>query len=272
MMSAWGARNLTVTYGDTVALRDVSVDVREGEVLAVIGGDGAGKTTLLRALAGAVTAASGSVTAPGLASIGFMPTSAGVWRDLTVDQNIDFVAAAQSVTGANLTERRAQLLQDTGLELARDRLAGQLSGGMRQKLAFALAMIHRPPLAILDEPSTGVDPVSRVDLWRMISQAAVDGAAIIMSTTYLDEAERAARVLVLDGGVTLLAGTPADVLAGVPGHVADAVGNPDRERSWRRGRTFKEWSPADPPAGVARADDLEDAVIAATLAKEASHG
>ncbi|WP_062211019.1 ABC transporter ATP-binding protein [Demequina oxidasica] len=270
-MSAWGARELTVTYGDTVALSSVSVDVREGEVLAVVGGDGAGKTTLLRALAGAVPASAGAVDAPSLSSIGFMPTAAGVWRDLSVDQNIDFVASAQGVTGATLAERREQLLADTGLEGATKRLAGQLSGGMRQKLAFALAMIHRPPMLILDEPSTGVDPVSRVDLWRMISQAAVDGAAIIMATTYLDEAERASRVLVLDGGEVLLAGTPADVMANVPGHVADAVGTPDRARSWRRGSQFKTWSPDEPTDGAARADDLEDAVIAATLAKETSN-
>ncbi|WP_430868249.1 ABC transporter ATP-binding protein [Demequina aurantiaca] len=270
-MQGWGVRGLTVTYGDTVALDGVSVDLIEGEVLAIVGGDGAGKTTLLRALAGAVTASEGEVRAPGLASIGFMPSSAGVWRDLTVDQNIDFVAAAQGVTGAALRERRAELLGDTGLEGANKRLAGQLSGGMRQKLAFALAMIHRPPMLILDEPSTGVDPVSRIDLWRMISQAAVDGAAIIMATTYLDEAERASHVVVLDGGSVLLAGTPADVTANIPGHVADAVVTPDRVRSWRRGGQFKTWSPEDPPAGVARADDLEDAVIAATLAKEANN-
>lgn len=271
-MPAWGTRELTVNYGAKVALAGVSVDVRGGEVLAVVGGDGAGKTTLLRALAGAVAATKGEVNAPGLSRIGFMPTSAGVWRDLTVDQNIDFVAAAQGVVGAALSARRAELLADIGLAQATDRLAGELSGGMRQKLAFALAMIHRPPMLILDEPSTGVDPVSRIDLWRMISQAAVDGAAVIMSTTYLDEAERASRVVVLDGGAILLAGTPADVLASIPGHVADAVDTPDRARSWRRGRQVKEWSPENPPAGGARADDLEDAVIAATLAKGANHG
>lgn len=267
-MEGWGARGVGVTYGAVTALRNVDADARAGEVLAVIGGDGAGKTTLLRTLAGAITPTQGRVSAPTLDRIGFMPTTAGVWADLSVDENIDFVAAAQGVTGAVLRERRAALLRETGLRHVTARLAGQLSGGMRQKLAFALAMLHRPGYLILDEPSTGVDPVSRLDLWRMISQAAAGGAAIVIATTYLDEAERAARVLVLDGGAVLLAGTPEQVLAAVPGHVADAAAGSDRTRSWRRGHGLREWSPLEPPPGAARAADLEDAVIAATLAKE----
>ena len=203
--------------------------------------------------------------------IGFMPTQAGVWRDLTVDENIAFVASAQGVKGADLTQRRAELLEATGLTQATDRLAGALSGGMRQKLAFSLAMLHRPPMLLLDEPSTGVDPVSRVDLWRMIAQAAADGAAIAMATTYLDEADRASTVVVLDAGEVLLAGTPAAVLGSIPGHVRSSATRGEGAHTWRRGQQYREWLPGDPPAGTPRAADLEDAVVGAALAKEAAH-
>lgn len=264
----WGARDLSVAYGSTAALTDVTVDVAPGEVVALVGGDGAGKTTLLRALAGAVRPSSGTVSAPALRHIGFMPTSAGVWRDLSVDENIAFVAAAQGISGAELTQRRALLLEGTGLTQATTRLAGQLSGGMRQKLAFSLAMLHRPRMLLLDEPSTGVDPVSRVDLWRMIAQAAADGAAVAMATTYLDEAERASRVVVLDAGEVLLEGSPDEVLAGMPGHVTIAAAPTDRSRAWRRGHAWRQWSPESPPPGHSPAADLEDAVVGASLAKE----
>ena len=267
----WGVTDLTVTYGAVTALRSVTVSVHPGSIVAVVGGDGAGKTTLLRALAGAVRPASGSVNGPTLSHLGFMPTTAGVWRELTVDQNIDFVGASQGVSGVVLAARREELLEAAGLAAARDRAAGALSGGMRQKLAFSLAMLHRPPLLILDEPSTGVDPVSRVELWRLISTAAAEGAAVLMATTYLDEAERASRVVVLDAGEVLLAGTPAEVLENMPGHVSVVPEPSDRELAWRRGRTWRQWFPADPPAGTPRVADLEDAVVGAALAKAAVH-
>jgi ABC-2 type transport system ATP-binding protein len=267
----WGLRDVTVEYGAVTALRSVTLSVHPGRILAIVGGDGAGKTTLLRTLAGAVRPASGQVDGPTLSHLGFMPTSAGVWRELTVDENIAFVAAAQGVVGEDLRQRRAELLEATGLADATDRLAGHLSGGMRQKLAFSLAMLHRPPLLLLDEPSTGVDPVSRVDLWRMIAQAAADGAAIAMATTYLDEADRAAEVVVLDAGEVLLRGTPGEILDAIPGHVVTGGSRGAGPNTWRRGHSFREWVPGDPPPGGPRAADLEDAVVAASLAKEAAH-
>ncbi|WP_062071189.1 ABC transporter ATP-binding protein [Demequina sediminicola] len=267
----WGLHRVTVKYGDTTALDNVSLDARPGEVYAVVGGDGAGKTTALRCLAGAVNPTEGSVSTPGRRSIGFMPTAAGVWGDLSVNENIDFVAAAQGVTGQSLSDRREELLEATGLTGATSRLARQLSGGMRQKLAFSLAMLHRPDLLILDEPSTGVDPVSRIDLWRMISRATADGAAVVMATTYLDEAQRASQVLALDAGEVLIEGTPADVLTRVPGHVSIVDAPQDRALAWRRGRTWRQWSPEDPPSGQPRVEDLEDAMVAAGLSKEVTH-
>jgi len=271
----WGVHGVTFRYGRATALDDVSLDAPSGAVVALVGGDGAGKTTLLRTLAGALRPEQGTVTAPPLTDIGFMPTTSGVWRELTVDENVSFVAAAYGVRGAELRRRRESLLGTAGLDEVGDRLAGHLSGGMRQKLAFCLAMLHRPTLLVLDEPSTGVDPVSRVDLWRMISQAAARGAAVVMATTYLDEAERASSVLVLDEGRVLLSGAPAEVVAQAPGAVFRTAEPTVRSRAWRRGREYREWSP-DPTTGPTTGDgtrvavDLEDAVISASLAKEAA--
>ena len=269
----WGAYAVTVQRGDATALTDVTFLVPRGQVAAVVGGDGAGKTTLLRTLVGGVRPSTGRVSAPPQDRCGFMPTGAsGVWADLTVDENVAFVAAAHHLSGAKLAERRRSLLGAAGLEHVRARLAGALSGGMRQKLTFCLAMLHRPDLLVLDEPSTGVDPVSRVDLWRLISQAAADGTAVAMATTYLDEAERASTCLVLDQGRALTAGTPGELLAATPGTITSGQGPAaDPELSWRRGRRTHSWHPGPPAAGEQPlTPDMEDSVIAYTLADQ--HG
>ncbi|MFH8256012.1 ABC transporter ATP-binding protein [Streptomyces roseolus] len=267
----WGTHDISVAFGTTVALDRVTLPVPPGQVAAVVGGDGAGKTTLLRTLVGRVRPQSGRVHAPEGKLCGFMPTGAsGVWQDLTVTENLTFVAAAHHLSSSELADRGDRLLEAAGLDHARDRLAGALSGGMRQKLAFCLAMLHQPRLLVLDEPSTGVDPVSRVDLWRLISRAAADGAAVVMATTYLDEAERASTCLVLDGGHALAFGAPADILADVPGTITDGdtpSGAP--ERSWRRGRRTRSWHPGparpgEQPLGA----DMEDTVVALTLAHQ----
>jgi len=215
-VSGWGVSGLTVRYGRRTALHDVTLDAPAGAVSAVIGGDGAGKTTLLRALAGVVRPAAGTVRSPARRRIGYVAGASGLYDDLTVAENVAFVAAAYGVRGAELEARLAELLERTGLDGIGDRLAGRLSGGMRQKLAFALAMLHRPELLILDEPTTGVDPVSRVDLWRLIAGAAAGGAGVVVSTTYLDEADRAAWVLLLDAGRVIAAGPPEAVAAALP--------------------------------------------------------
>ena len=265
----WGAFGITVTFGAITALDRVTLPADPGQVAAVVGGDGAGKTTLLRTLMRRITPAGGHVNAPAAADCGFMPTSAsGVWQDLTVAENIAFVAAAYRLAGPGLDSRRGQLLDAAGLTQAEDRLAGSLSGGMRQKLAFCLAILHRPRLLVLDEPSTGVDPVSRVDLWRLISRAAAEGTAVVMATTYLDEAERASTCLVLDRGHQLAAGTPAEVLARAPGTLTSA-GAPagPRELSWRRGHATRSWHPGPPSPGEQPITaDMEDTVISLTLA------
>ena len=215
-MSEWGVSGLTVRYGRRTALDDVTLDVPAGAVTAVIGGDGAGKTTLLRALAGVVRPTAGTVHGPARRRIGYVAGASGLYDDLSVAENVAFVAGAYGVRGAELEARLAELLERTGLDGIGDRLAGRLSGGMRQKLAFALAMLHRPELLILDEPTTGVDPVSRVELWRLIAGAAAGGAGVVVSTAYLNEAERAASVLVLDAGRVIAAGPPEAVAAALP--------------------------------------------------------
>ena len=188
-MSGWGVSGLTVRYGRRTALDDVTLDVPAGAVTAVIGGDGAGKTTLLRALAGVARPTAGTVRSPARRRIGYVAGASGLYDDLSVAENVAFVADAYGVRGEELEARLAELLERTGLEGIGDRLAGRLSGGMRQKLAFALALLHQPELLILDEPTTGVDPVSRVELWRLIAGAAAGGAGVVVSTTYLDEAD-----------------------------------------------------------------------------------
>jgi ABC-2 type transport system ATP-binding protein len=281
----WGADDLTVRYGAKLALDEVGLEVPDGRITMVVGGDGAGKTTLLRALAGAVRPSGGGVRRPPARRLGYVSAGPGVYRDLTVDENLAFSRRAYGLRGDWLERRAAEMLERTGLAAARDRLGGQLSGGMRQKLALAMALLHQPDLLVLDEPTTGVDPVSRTELWRLLARAAAGGAAVVLSTVYLDEAARAAGVLVLDEGRTLLEGPPAELVAGTPGTLLEAATRPDSAAalrgpagdpaghgwaSWRRGPCWRLWS----PDGSARATgaepvaaDLEDAVIVASLAR-----
>ena len=267
-----GATNLCVSYDDTLALDDVSVEVLAGQVTAVVGGDGAGKTTLLRCLAGALAPTSGRVRTPGSRQIGYLPASSGIYPDLTVAENLAFRAAAYGLSRLAADQATTELVALAGLTAASDRLAGQLSGGMRQKLGVIAALLHRPELLILDEPSTGVDPVSRSGLWWLIASAAADGAAVILSTSYIDDAQRAATVLVLDSGRQLAAGTPEQIIAAVPGTVVKATARPvgaAGSLAWRRGASWRVWCPPGSELdGRPVPADLQDAVTIAALARE----
>jgi ABC-2 type transport system ATP-binding protein len=267
---SWGCRGLEVRYGDTVALDDVTFEVAPGTVAAVVGGDGAGKTTLVRALAGTVRPAAGTVRRPDRRRLGYVSAGPGVWTDLTVDENLAFAGRAYGLSADQLEVRVGALLERTGLADARHRLVGRLSGGERQKLALAMAVAHEPELLLLDEPTTGVDPVSRAELWRLLASAAADGAAVVVATTYLDEAERAGSVLVLDRGRALLAGTPDEVLAATPGLVVEGAARPEGVPSWRRGARWRAWSPdgSTPPGTSPVPIDLEDAAIVAQLRED----
>lgn len=267
----FGVQEGSVRFGHTWALREVSLAAEPGRVAAVVGGDGAGKSTLLRALVGEVALDAGTLTVPPADRVGYLPARAGSWLELSVQENVEFVGGVYGLTGGALAGRAEPLLRRTGLADVRGRLAGRLSGGMRRKLGVVLAMLPDPELLVLDEPSTGVDPVSRVDLWRLVSEAAAGGAAVVISTTYLDEAQRCSTLLVLDAGHTLVAGTPAGVLASLPGSVVVTPEPTRPDLAWRRGREVREWWPpgAAPPHARAIRPDLEDVVVASTLRRHA---
>jgi ABC-2 type transport system ATP-binding protein len=273
MTAGWGVDGVTVRRGGQVVLDDVSLAVPAGQVTTVVGGDGAGKTTLLRVLLGSVLPDAGTVRRPARTATGSMPATSGVWGDLSVAENVDLVAGAYGLGLAEGRARAAGLLEAAGLTGAQDRLGKQLSGGMRQKLGFCLAMLHGPDLLVLDEPSTGVDPVSRVELWRMLSRAATEGAAVLVATTYLDEAERASSVLVLDQGVAVYSGDPTTAAQRVRGTVVVDAAVGAGVPVWRRGPERHALLPAgvaDPGAGVE--PDLEDTVIALTLERRDADG
>jgi len=282
----WGTERVSVRYGHRLALDQVTFRVRPGQVSAVVGGDGAGRTTLLRCLSGALAPSSGAVRRPPQQDIGYLPAGSGTYPDLTVAENLAFRAAAYQLPAAAAAERTAAFLARAGLVTARDRLAGQLSGGMRQKLGVIAAMLTSPALLVLDEPTTGVDPVSRADLWSLIARAAADGAAVVVATSYLDEAERAAHVLVLDAGSQLAVGTPDQIVAAMPGRLRVSDTPPpdrDRPRAWRRAGRWRVWEPdvaaaeraadgqpagGQPAAGRLVQPDLQDAVTVAILGRE----
>ena len=263
-----GTHDVTVRYSEVAALDEVTIDLTAGEATAVVGADGAGKTTLMRVLAGLVEPESGSVSAPVAERIGYLPSGVGIWKNLTVAENVSFVGAAYGLTGADLASRAAPILEGAGLSHVTDRLAGQLSGGMRKKLGVSLALLRSPDLLILDEPTTGVDPVSRVELWRMIAGAVTNGAAAIMTTTYTDEAERTASVVLLSEGTVLLSGSADDLVAAMPGAVGVVDAPTDPALAWRVGPVFHEWFPNVLPDDVEPLrPDLEDACIVADLSR-----
>ena len=272
----WGATQVKVAYGERLALDGVSLRVLPGLVTAVVGGDGSGRTTLLRCLAGGITPASGEVRRPPAIRIGYLSAGSGTYPDLSVMENLLFRASAYGVPPAQARQRAAGYLERAGLTAAADRLAGQLSGGMRQKLGVIATLLHQPDLLVLDEPTTGVDPVSRADLWWLITRAASGGAAVVLATSYLDEAERAAAVLALDAGRPLAVGTPAQIVAAMPGWVREATerpAGPAARRAWRRGGRWRVWEPPEPAGAGPAADgrvppDLQDAVVVAALARE----
>jgi ABC-2 type transport system ATP-binding protein len=269
---SWGVADLTVRFGAHTALDRVSLSAAEGWITAVVGGDGAGKSTLLRVLVGALAPASGEVRRPDIHGIGYLAPGSGVYPDLTVAENLAFAAAAYGVAPAEARQRTGEYLERTGLAETRDRLAGHLSGGMRQKLGVIRALIHRPRLLVLDEPTTGVDPVSRADLWWLLARAAAGGAAVLLATTYLDEAERSSRVLVLDAGRVIAEGTPEAIAASIPGRVVEVAERPagTAARAWRRGASWRLWLPDAPPGGGGAAPDFQDAVMVAALRQEAA--
>jgi ABC-2 type transport system ATP-binding protein len=219
------------SFGSTVALDDVTFDVRTGEMFGVIGPDGAGKTTLLRLICGLVAPDRGTVRVCGAdpfrthraatAAIGYVSQQFSLYGDLSIDENIEFFAELHGVS--DFASRRQRLLELTGLVKFRTRLAERLSGGMKQKLALACTLVHQPPLLVLDEPTTGVDPVSRREFWKLLAEFVAQGLTIVLATPYLDEAERCGRIVMLHEGRRLALDEPAHLQASLSGSVLEVV-------------------------------------------------
>ncbi|MDR2622717.1 MAG: ABC transporter ATP-binding protein [Dysgonamonadaceae bacterium] len=217
-------------YGDVQALKDVSFEVRKGEIFGLIGPDGAGKTTLFRILTSLILADSGQATVDGLdvvkdfrelrKRIGYMPGRFSLYPDLTVEENLNFFATVFNVT----VEENYYLIRDiyTQIEPFKHRRAGKLSGGMKQKLALSCALIHKPVVLFLDEPTTGVDPVSRKEFWDMLKKLKMEGITIIVSTPYMDEAQLCDRIALIQHGKILSIETPEKIIAGFPGKLYQA--------------------------------------------------
>jgi ABC-2 type transport system ATP-binding protein len=216
---------LTRRYGELVAVDGVSFRVERGEMFGLIGPDGAGKTTTLRVILGLLAPHAGSVRTCGLdplrrgaelsRRIGYLSQRFSLYGDLSVDENIAFFAAIHGVH--DWRPRRDDLLARLRLAPFRGRLADRLSGGMKQKLALACTLVHTPELLVMDEPTTGVDPVSRRDFWRILNHLQRDGLTILVTTPYLDEAERCQRVALMDRGRLLVTSTPEELRAGGQG-------------------------------------------------------
>ncbi len=209
------------------ALDRLSARVERGQVTGLVGPDGAGKTTLLRLMAGLLLPNEGRITVCGFDTeselaeirqvVSYMPQRFGLYEDLSVLENLNLYADLRGVTGADRLRAFDRLLAFTDLSRFTDRLAGKLSGGMKQKLGLACALIRAPRLLLLDEPSVGVDPISRRELWKMVYDLVDQGIGVVWSTAYLDEAERCAEVILLNEGRTLDHGPPKELTARVEG-------------------------------------------------------
>ena len=226
-MPALRTQGLRRTFGELVAVAGLDLEVQAGEIFGLVGPDGAGKTTTMRMLTGILPPTAGTATVAGCDvvrdatqlkdHIGYMSQRFGLYPDLSVAENIAFYADIYGVPRRELAARTERLLGFSNLTPFQHRLAGNLSGGMKQKLGLACALIHTPRVLFLDEPTNGVDPVSRRDFWRILYQLVRDGVTLFVSTAYLDEAERCNRLALLHEGRLLGLGTPDEVKRLMPG-------------------------------------------------------
>ena len=229
--TAIALEGVTKRYGATVAVDRLSLDVARGEMFGLIGPDGAGKTTTIRLMCGLLRADAGQVRLLDrdpvrehrllTRSVGYLSQRFSLYGDLSVDENIGFFAEIHGM--GEYASRRDRLLEMTQLAPFRARLADRLSGGMKQKLALACTLVHEPQVIVLDEPTTGVDPVSRREFWKLLSELLAQGITIVMATPYLDEAERCGRVALLHDGRLLALDRPAALRAGTSGALYEVI-------------------------------------------------
>jgi ABC-2 type transport system ATP-binding protein len=232
------ASGLTRRFNGQPAVDGLNLTVASGEIYALAGPDGAGKTTVLRLLCGALRADAGQVSLGGFdlarqteqarAQIGYLPQRFGLYGELTVSENLRFLAEARGLPSEQWQERSREILAFVQLDEFADRRADALSGGMRQKLGLAAAIIHHPPILLLDEPTGGVDPVTRQQFWQLLIRLLGQGTAVLMSTPYMDEAARCTRVGFLDRGRLVAEGPPPALRAGLTGRLVDLRAGPRR--------------------------------------------
>ncbi len=223
--------NLHKSYGNVKAVNGITLSLHKGEMFGLVGPDGAGKTTTIRTLCGLLKPDSGNISLMGFDiiknkrdvqnNIGYLSQKFSLYEDLSIDENIEFFAEIHNVK--NYKERRNELLEFTRLIEFRDRQAGRLSGGMKQKLALACSLIHKPKILFLDEPTTGVDPVSRRDFWKILSNLLKEEITIFMTTPYLDEAERCNRVGLMNNGKLIALDSPTSIKESINKKVIEIV-------------------------------------------------
>lgn len=241
------AEHLSKSFGETHAVRDVSLHVRAGEIYGLVGSDGAGKTTTLRLLVGALLPDTGTITIcgydmrkqteEGRAQFGYLSQRFSLYEDLSVLENIRFFAEVRGLSAKEWLPRSMEILEFVGLAEFKDRRAGQLSGGMKQKLGLASALVTRPRVLLLDEPTTGVDPVTRQDFWQLIIKLVAAplsrdgddgnvGVSVLLTTPYMDEAARCNRVGFMREGKIIAEGTPSELRAILAGRILELRGQP----------------------------------------------
>ena len=235
-MNAIEAVHLTRNFGVLVSEDDVSFSVGYGEIFGYLGANGAGKSTTIRMLCGILEPSSGTARVAGLdvnedteavkACIGYVSQKFSLYTDLTVKENLDFFGRVYGLEGRAMKDRVEEVLKSTGLDARRNQIADQLSGGWKQRLALANSLLHRPKVLFLDEPTAGLDPVSRRSLWELLYELAEEGVALFVTTHYMDEAEQCGRIAILNNGKLLKLGSPSELRAGTPGHILEIVCRP----------------------------------------------
>ncbi len=232
---------LTREFSGVMAVKDLTLSVRQGEVFGLLGPDGAGKTTTIRIMCAILDATAGTARVAGFSAltqpeeikrrIGYMPQQFSLYGDLTVDENLSFFADIFQIDPTTRRERKRDLLEFARLTAFRQRRAAHLSGGMQKKLALACTLIHQPEIIFLDEPTTGVDPVSRREFWDILAALHADGVTLFVSTPYMDEAERCSRVALMFQGELMVCAEPAHIKDLVEGELLEISPNRLREAS-----------------------------------------